>query len=314
MNDGKNLDDFVHEPAMMEAEVFGHRFRDLPGLIEDLITLEKEGTIYSHFWDESSQAFQYNRIKLLPKEIYQYVEAHLAKNEFDAALESGLSFEEALSKISNPQIAERVRSYGNFGKTKMRDGSVEDIRGCAASFYPPEIEALVCGNRRDRYELLPNLENLDKKSIVIQQIDYFPVLARYLANRKHNRAPYIIENEYDVQDLLFICIRSIFNDARLEDWTPKHAGSSKRIDIVVPSIALVLETKFVRDASHARKISDELKIDIESYHSHPSCKNLVSLIYDPSAYIIDPDPISNELSGPRSKGSSHFNVQIMVRR
>lgn len=314
MGDDQNMGDFDHEPELMEAEVFGHKFSDLPGLIEDLITLEKEGAIYAHFWDEQLQSFRYNRIKFLPKEIYQYVEAHIAKREFDNAMENAASFEEALSVISDPEIAERVRSYGNFGKTKLRDGSIIDNRGCAASFYPKEIQALVCGKRPDRYEILPNLDQIDKKSMIIQQIDYFPILARYMANRGHRRPPFKIENEYDVQDFLFVCIRSILQDARIEDWTPKHAGSSKRIDIVVPSVGVLIETKCVRDASHARKIGDELRIDIESYHSHPSCKHLIGFIYDPSAHIIDPDAISNDLSGPRSKGTSHFDVQILVRR
>jgi len=314
MDDDKIISELKSEPENMEAEIFGHKFKDLSGLIEDLLTLEKEGAIYSHFWDESSQAFRYNRIKFLPNEIYQYVEAHVAKKEFDIAIENGASFEEALKKITNKQIADQVKSYGNFGQMKMKDGTIDDIRGCAASFYPPEIEALVCGQRLDRYEVLPNLQNLDRKSLVIQQIDYFPVLARFLACRKHKRPSYQIENEYDVQDLLFVCIRSIFNDAQLEDWTPKHAGSSKRIDIVIPSIELVIEVKYVRDTAHARKIADELKIDIESYHSYTKCKNLVGFVFDPLGFIVDPDIIMNELSGPRTKGSSSFNVQIFVRR
>lgn len=205
MDDGEKSSKERSEPEMMEAEVFGHRFIDLSGLIEDLITLEKEGAIYSHFWDKSSEAFRYNRIQFLPKEIYQYVEAHVAKKEFDIALEEGASFDEAIEKITNAEIADRVRSYGNFGKMKMKDGTIYDARGCAASFYPPEIEALVCGQRPDRYEVLPNLQNLDRKSLVIQQIDYFPVLARFLSCRKHQRPPYQIENEYDTQDLLLGC-------------------------------------------------------------------------------------------------------------
>jgi len=92
----------IHETA---AVVFGHRIVDLPGNIEDLITLEKEGAIYSHFWDEGSKTFRYYRIPFLPGEIYQYVKAHVARQEFADALEQGAEFEEALASISNPEIA-----------------------------------------------------------------------------------------------------------------------------------------------------------------------------------------------------------------
>ena len=230
-------------PDLAEATVFGHRFVALPGLIEDLITLEKEGAVYSHFWDETARTFRYYRIPFLPREIYQYVEAHIAKQQFDDALVSGANFEEALATLSNVEIAQRVRSYSDYGRGKLKDGTTVDIRGCAASFYPSEIEALVCGHRPDRYELLPDLHGVDKPSLIVQMIDYFPVIARFMTRRDHGRPSYLIENEYDVQHLLFVSVRSLFDDARLEDWTPKHAGASKRIDIVVPSAETVIETK-----------------------------------------------------------------------
>lgn len=301
------------EPEYIEVEVFGHKFRDLPGIVEDLITLEREGAIYSHFWDENSEIFRYYHVKFLPLEIFQYVESHIAKQEFDKAIDQGVNFEEALGYISNPKIAERVRSYGDYGKSKLKDGTVIDIRGCAASFYGSAIESLVCGGRPDRYEVLPNLQDIDKTSLVIQIIDFFPVIARLMTRRKHKRPPYVIENEYDVQDLLFANIRSVFEDARVEEWTPKHGGKSKRIDIVLPSENTLIEVKYIRDSNHAKSVSDELKIDIESYHSHPACKTLLFIIYDPNNYIIDPSEIANDLSGRRVKKGSSFEVQILIR-
>src|SRR5262245_50572692 len=200
------------KPEYTEATIFGHRFADLPDLIEDLVTLEKEGAIYSHFWDEEAQIFRYYRIPFLPAEIFQYVEAHIAKQQFDNAVAEGATFDEGLRAISNADIAQRVRSFDNYGRTKLRDGRIADIRGCAASFYPPEIEALVCGRRRDRYQPLPDLRSLDRPSMLVQMLDCFPILARCLARRRKGRPPYVIENEYDVQDLLFVVVRSVFDD------------------------------------------------------------------------------------------------------
>lgn len=300
----------IIEPEYLEITAFGHKFRVISEIAKDLITLEKEGAIYSHFWDENTHTFKYNKIKFLPSEIFQFVEAHVAKQEFDDAIDSGLSFEESLETVSNPKIAERVRSYELFDS----DGKAIDSRGCPASFYPDEIEDLLCGWKPDRYEQLPNLESLDKTSLLIQILDYFPVIARHLAKRKHNRPSYNIENEYDVQDLLYVSIRSVFEDARLEEWTPKHAGKSKRIDIVVPSAEVVIEVKCIRDENHCKMIGDEVKIDIESYHSHSSCKALLFLIFDPEGKIIDPAEIQNDLSGRRIKGESSFDVHVLVRR
>jgi hypothetical protein len=313
-NEYDDIEEDDNLPELITTNIFGHQFRTLRGLAEDLITLEKEGAIYSHFWDEPSNTFRYYRIKFLPREIFEYVEAHVAKQQYDDAIESGASFEEAVESVENPTIRERVISYGDYGKTVMRDGSTEDIRGCAASFYPPEIEDLVCGRRPERYEVLPNLEKIDKTSLLIRLIDNFRVVAGLLSERGHGRPSFIIENEYDVQDLLFGCIRSFFTDAHREEYALQHAGTSKRIDVVVPSADVLIEVKYVRNASHAKTIADEIKIDVESYHTHPSCKTILVFIYDPKTYIIDPDLIERDLSGQRVKGSSSFDVQVLVRR
>src|SRR5262245_33017150 len=54
-------------------EAFGHTWLNYPaGLAEDLVTLEREGAVYSHFADPGSEqpdgtaTFSYYRIPLLP--------------------------------------------------------------------------------------------------------------------------------------------------------------------------------------------------------------------------------------------------------
>ena len=44
----------------VDIDAFGHRFKDLPpGIAEELITLEKEGALYAHYWDDGSSTFKY---------------------------------------------------------------------------------------------------------------------------------------------------------------------------------------------------------------------------------------------------------------
>lgn len=72
--------------------VFGYKFKDYDALINDLVTLAKEGCIYAHFYDEISKGFKYYKIKFTPVEIFKYVEAHIARNEFNEALDKGATF------------------------------------------------------------------------------------------------------------------------------------------------------------------------------------------------------------------------------
>lgn len=302
------------EIQLTEIKAFGHSFRVFPGLAEDLITLEKEGAVYSNFWNEELQTFCYYRIRLLPNEIFQIVEAHIAKQKFDDVIDEGANFEKALESIGDEEIAYRVLSYGNFGKSEMKDGTILDIRGCLASFYPEGIEDLMCGGRPERYELLPKLDHKDLESVVMRVFDTFPVITKYLGKRKHNKPSFSITDEYDVQDLLYCLIRPLFEDAKVEEWTSQLASKSKRVDIVLPSAGMLIEVKIVRNERHARSIIDELMIDIESYHVHPNCKKLFFFIWDPHGYILDPNSITHDLSGARVKGTSQFLVQVFIKR
>jgi REase_DpnII-MboI len=147
---------------------------------------------------------------------------------------------------------------------------------------------------------------------VLRALESISVAARRLSGRSHGRPPFLIENEYDVQDLAETVLRGAAIDVTREDWTPKRAGAAKRIDLVIPSLESVIECKIVRDKAHARTIADELRIDFECYHDHPSCKNLYVYIYDPERRIVDPVQFCQDLNGIRRKRDHEFTVEISI--
>ena len=315
-NESDSIEEWDDEPPMVELHAFGHFFNKYPsGLAEDLVTLEREGATYAHFADrakgpdeEGRSDFDYYRIKFQPTEIVQYVEASVAHQQF---LEFDGTFDEALNALADQAIAERVRSYGI---SLLKDGTYEDLRGCFASFLPAGMEELVCGGLPGRYERMRRVyRDGDGFAELMQILNNFLTATRAITDRKYGRPPFIIENEYDVQDLLFTIVRSIFEDAKREEWTPQKAGSSKRIDLVISSIQTVIEVKFVRDNAHARKVADELKIDFESYHERGECSQLVAFVIDPDRRISDPEQFSLDLSGLRQKRDHSFNVSVLVR-
>lgn len=161
--------------------------------------------------------------------------------------------------------------------------------------------------------IFPDLNEATGASLVLKVIDSFPTIVRLLGDRAHRRPDFCVSSEYDVQDLLFAILRSVFEDARREDFTPYFGAKAKRIDIVIPSAETLIEVKCVRNAKHARLIDDELKIDIESYHSHPNCRMLIALVYDPGCFITDSSPLE-QLSGRRTKLGRDFLVRVLVRR
>ncbi len=286
-------------------------------MAEQLRTLEAEGAIYAEFADPESDrggraTFTRYRVVFTPAEIFEYVEASLAEQEFIAALGKTGDFTASVLAIRSDKYRKRITEYGNYGKSRTRHGDEWDIRGCTASFLGEDLEALVCGLRRDRYVPMPGLgPQSNQDELVLNALKSVAVSARRLRSRSHGRTAFVVENEYDVQDLVETVLRSIYVDVVREEWTPKRAGNAKRIDLVVPSVGVVVECKYAHQAN-AKYIADELKVDFESYHDYAECRRLFAVVYDPEHRIDDPELFSRDLSGLRRKQDHEFFVTVVV--
>ena len=116
-----------------------------------------------------------------------------------------------------------------------------------------------------------------------------------LKNRRRDKPNIVFDDEYDVQDLFNALLQPWVKDIRPEEYTPSYAGTSSRMDFLLQQHDIVCEIKFVRDATHARKIGDELTIDVAHYRQHPKCKKLYALIYDANEQIPNPDSVMSDI-------------------
>ena len=133
-----------------------------------------------------------------------------------------------------------------------------------------------------------------------------------LTHRRKGMQPLSFGSEYDVQDLLHALLRPWISDIRPEEFTPSYAGSSTRMDFLLPAHKLVIETKVVRDRSHAKRIGDELIIDIEHYRKHPACSSLWCVIYDPDQLITNAEGLKTDLQGQRASQDGTVTVRVFV--
>lgn len=127
----------------------------------------------------------------------------------------------------------------------------------------------------------------------------FHLVARELRNRREDRPTLEVEDEYDVQDLLRSLLTLHFADIRAEEWTPSYAGGGSRVDFLLKQERIVVEVKKTRKGLEARKLGEELIVDIHRYRSHPDCQVLVCFVYDPDGRIANPRGIENDLNGVR---------------
>jgi hypothetical protein len=120
-----------------------------------------------------------------------------------------------------------------------------------------------------------------------------------LANRHANRPAFVVEDEYDLQDLMQGLLALHFDDVRAEDYAPQRAGARSRIDFVLKNERLVVEAKMTRQGLGAKEVGEQLIVDIERYRSHPGCAALLAIVYDPDSRIVNRRGLEADLSGAR---------------
>src|SRR5487761_1278429 len=132
-----------------------------------------------------------------------------------------------------------------------------------------------------------------------------------LTHRRRGAVPLTFSSEYDVQDLLHALLRPWVADIRPEEFTPSYAGSGTRMDFLLPAHKTVIELKFVRDAAHAKRVGDELIVDVDHDRKHPDCDTLWCIIYDPEHLIRNPGGLK-DLEGDRSSKDGTVSVKVLV--
>jgi hypothetical protein len=173
------------------------------------------------------------------------------------------------------------------------------------SFYSYGIENLLHALtvKFDEIDWLEKKKDKDKKPSSPRATDILSVLlknfdksARQLKRRYDSREPFVVIDEYDVQDLLHCLLRAYFDDVRPEEYTPSYAGSASRVDFLLKEEKVVIEAKFATAKLKGKEIGNQLIIDIKRYQSHPNCKYLFCLVYDPDTNINNPSGIEKDLS------------------
>ena len=140
---------------------------------------------------------------------------------------------------------------------------------------------------------------IDKNEEILRIFKHFRRFAVELSRRHDGRETLRIQDEYDVQDLLRALLSLYFDDVRAEEWTPSYAGSSLRIDFLIPEIEAVIEVKKTRPTMTDKSLSEELIVDIEKYQAHPNCKKIYCFVYDPDMILRNPAAIRNDLEKKR---------------
>jgi len=132
--------------------------------------------------------------------------------------------------------------------------------------------------------------------ILTQIFNNFHSFCNQLKDRHKNRSSVVVDDEYDVQDLLHSILKLHFQDVRPEENAPSFGGRSARMDFLLKNENIVIEVKKTREKLGDNEITEQLILDVAYYKNHPNCNHLKCFVYDPENRVKNPRGIERDLS------------------
>lgn len=227
--------------------------------------------------------------------------------DYQGALEKLEALLEYLEKDKSGKMTAEDRSilcmrYGEVEEIINRFGGVDRIevhgRG-GKSVYPNYIEAGYLSERtihqyQGYNQLLkiigkvrqmandPHVPQVEPSiSNLIQTIRRFRECCKYIQNPP--------QNEKEVQDILWIMLRSQFERVEREDTLSRFAAKTYKPDFVIPNLKGLIEVKFIGEKTDISKIQEEILADIPGYlGSNSTYDGIIVFVYDQAHKLLDP--------------------------
>lgn len=152
------------------------------------------------------------------------------------------------------------------------------------------------------------------KHLLDNTFNNFTSASQVLKIRRKEKCAIHIKDEYDVQDILFTLLKPHFPEIRREEVVQGRSDTRfLKIDFMLPKVKLGIECKFIRDKKHAKDISKELDIDIQTYHKHQDCNHLIFFLYDPQLAIKNPAILVAEYDNIQTFNGKSLRIDVVIR-
>lgn len=131
-------------------------------------------------------------------------------------------------------------------------------------------------------------------------------------HRRKNHAPFVIDDEFDVQDLLYSFLVVNFPDAEVEDPAKKIAGVSSRLDVVIGNLKLIIEIKCFKKENNWTTMFKDINHKIQTYSQNEEYDQMIIFIYNPDSAVKNPYRIEKDITKEQNIGGKKFNVICIV--
>jgi len=289
------------------VKIFGFRFRHLDNQhIQDLLTLERESSIYCDQWVDGLDDFRHVRIRLTTAEVAEFVRSMKA---LDLFLGGKARWAREVKGIP-ADIAARADAY----QMNTRDGETFGPPWhCPAAFMGKHLEVIICGMDQSRREILEEHGTAAFLGTIRRAVDALTPAIRCFTVREKGLSSWAIEREDDVRDLLYAMLRASIADIKREEPVPSRAGASRVADLHSVLAKTLLEIKWIGRRGQWRRILDEIHVDVQTYVRHPDCHHLIFVIIDAARDVPDPHLVEEELSGSQVINGRAIRVMAYVR-
>ena len=245
--------------------------------------------------------------------IYELIGIFLLKQN-DAKLENDLIRKYENTSLENkyliykiyPQIQEKLK-YDIEGNDDIKSIIIKDILNSKMELPQKEVYMEMIKDAsnisdliilEDLYEKMIGLDiqyHDEPKDIILGILKEFNNSIKSVTlKRRKDHDKYEIKDEYDVQDLLHVILKSIFPKVTPEENKISNAYTdinqnlmTERADFIFKEFGIILEIKMIKDSDKDEKeFIKQIKIDIESYYRY-NPKYMIFFIYDPQNKTVD---------------------------
>jgi hypothetical protein len=269
--------------------------------------------------DASTNIYKFCGLYLAAKEtllntlLKKFNGSSLIQKYFLTKIEPSLS--EKLSKeLSNIDASDHIANIIKFIQNPNNtEGEVIQEGLVSILMDELDVQKQVLLEDFERALFKPSFDNKTPEEIIKEIFYNFSnSVQKIIKGRRKGHDLFKIEDEYDVQDILYVILKSIFPSLRDEDPIPKVGSKSTKIDLILRDQGILIEVKMikVKDTSENDFI-EQLKIDFESYHQCQWLTTLFCFVYDPYKKTKDKTNFY-DLNGVRTKNNKTFNIEVFV--
>lgn len=133
-------------------------------------------------------------------------------------------------------------------------------------------------------------------SVILARFENAMKRWRYDSDELKQPIKWPIESEREIQDILWLILRSYFDDLIDEEVLPQFGHSFYKPDFAIPALRLLIEVKYAYKKKDFKKLEQEIMIDSVAYLSETQdYDKIIVFIYDESSSVQEHDTTKRDL-------------------